>query len=183
MTKQECIHFLKQTQRSYNTHMSSIKYSEKQNFSGYKPLILNKEKSLAGKLLYENIKATKNIIGTIFYDELESLHSEWCEEYNKISNVYLKNTKKSFLFGKRIDPMSKDKIKGLYNIFCEMEGFKSNLIRHNKDIAQLWALMEIPEDSHHRVTIREGSRAGRKVDHIRLSDINEHITMKYKENE
>ncbi len=111
MTKQECIHFLKQTQRSYNTHMSSIKYSEKQNFSGYKPLILNKEKSLAGKLLYENIKATKNIIGTIFYDELESLHSEWCEEYNKISNVYLKNTKKSFLFGKRIDPMSKDKIK------------------------------------------------------------------------
>ncbi|WP_331774601.1 hypothetical protein [Sulfurospirillum sp. 1612] len=140
MTKQECINFLERTQRSYNTHMSTMKYNEAKNFSGYTPVILNKEKSLVGKWIYENIEATKNITGTIFYDELESLHSQWCEEYNKISNVYLKNAKKSFLFGKKIDSMSKDKVKAYLDDLIHTT--EQITIMFNKILTRVHALPE-----------------------------------------
>lgn len=75
--------------------------------------------------------------------------------------------------------ISKDMIKEAYNNFCHIEGFKSNLIRHNKDIVQLWALMEIPVESHRRLVIRDGVNAGRRLDHLRLKDINDNIIEKY----
>lgn len=71
--------------------------------------------------------------------------------------------------------ISKDMFKDAYNNFCYLEGLKSNIIRHNKDIVQLWALMKIPEESHLRITVKYGKNEGRKIDHVRLRDVIEHI--------
>lgn len=75
-----------------------------------------------------------------------------------------------------VDYIKKDSIKDAYNNFCFLEGFKSNLIRHNKDIVQLWALFKIPDNSHIRILLKDGVDAGRKLDHIKLKDINDKIT-------
>lgn len=111
MKKQECVNLLEKVKRSYSREVASVEYFEAKNFSGYKPEKLNSKKSLVGKWIYEDIEDAKNIMGSIFYEELESLHSQWCDEYNKISELYLQNTKKGFLFSKKLDPMSKDKAK------------------------------------------------------------------------
>ena len=78
-----------------------------------------------------------------------------------------------------VDYICKDIIKETYNNFCDLEGFKSNLIRHNKDMVQLWVLLQIPIDSHKRIIIKDGENAGRKLDHLRLEDIEKHLKMKY----
>lgn len=72
---------------------------------------MNKKEFLIAIWLYQDEEKSKDIAGTIFYNELEILNSQYCEEYNKISNIYLKNIKKSFLFAAKLDPMSKDKAK------------------------------------------------------------------------
>jgi len=77
--------------------------------------------------------------------------------------------------------ISKDIIKDAYNNFCFIEGFKTNLIRHNKDIVQLWALFKLPEDAHTRIIVKnEGINKSRKLDHVRLMDIVEHLKDNYK---
>jgi len=84
---------------------------------------------------------------------------------------------------KEIMYISKDSFKEAYNIFCQTEGLRNNIIRHNKDIVQLWALLKVPVNAHRRITIKDGSNAGRKLDHVELDIINQTIKELYLENE
>lgn len=77
--------------------------------------------------------------------------------------------------GESVKYIIKETIKEAYNNFCYLEGFKSNLIRHNKDIVQLWALFQLPDNVERRFLIKEGCNAGRKLDHIKLDVINKKI--------
>jgi hypothetical protein len=77
--------------------------------------------------------------------------------------------------------ISKNTIKDCYNNFCLVEGFRSNLIKHNKDIVQLWDLMNIPTASHKRILLLDGNNKGRKLDHLELIDLNRHIKEKFEE--
>lgn len=77
--------------------------------------------------------------------------------------------------------ISKDIFKEAYNNFCNLEGFRSNLIRHNKDIVQLWALFKLPEDAHRRLVVKRGKNRDRRIDHIRAKDIGDHIANYNKE--
>lgn len=70
--------------------------------------------------------------------------------------------------------VAKELYKDAYNQWCIRENLKNNIIRHNKDIVQLWALMTIPEDSHKRINVNYGKFANRKIDFIRVSDIKKH---------
>jgi hypothetical protein len=75
--------------------------------------------------------------------------------------------------------ISKDIIKDSYNQFCKASGFKSNLITHNKDLVQLWALFDMADESPKRIKLING----RKIDHINLIKINKHIKEKYEVND
>ena len=78
----------------------------------------------------------------------------------------------------------KDIIKEAYNHFCHIEGFKTNLIRHNKDIVQLWALFKMPVDSFQRIIVKQDSKnQGRRLDHVRLKDLVQHLKDNYKGSE
>jgi hypothetical protein len=77
--------------------------------------------------------------------------------------------------GKEEKWISKEQIKRAYNNFCYNSNLKTNLIRHNKDLVQLWALFQISPESFIRITINNGEYAGRKLDHIKLSSLNDKL--------
>lgn len=120
----------------------------------------------------------------LFYDTLlsyPSLKSAIFDLHEKRFGAGCKPINLETIKKKGVDYISKELLKDTYNNFCVLEGFKTNLIRHNKDIVQLWALFDIPDDSHKRIMISEGSQAGRKLDHLRYNDINDKILEAYKD--
>jgi len=76
--------------------------------------------------------------------------------------------------------ISKNSFRDAYNIFCHLENLRNNIIMHNKDIVQLWALLKISATDHQRIVIRDGENAGRRLDHINLTNINKSIMEAYK---
>lgn len=115
------------------------------------------------------------------YKTLETALIDLHERRYGAGSFYL-NLEKLKIKDEDIYYISKDIFKDSYNNFCHIEGLKSNIIRHNKDIVQLWALFKIPEDSYKRVIVREGKNTGRRIDHLRVRDIMNHIN-EVKENE
>lgn len=111
MTKTECISFLKKTKNEYNSKLLRVNCLLNTSFSNGNITEINKENSMIGKWIYEESAQAKDICGNLFYKQAESLHLSWCEDFNKIVEVYSKSTKKGFLFKKKIDDFSKDKIK------------------------------------------------------------------------
>jgi hypothetical protein len=77
--------------------------------------------------------------------------------------------------------ISKDSFRKAYNNFCQLEGLKNNLILHNKDIVQLWAIMGLEEHHHKRIDVTIGVNDGRRLDHVDLIAVNSAIQKKYKE--
>lgn len=120
----------------------------------------------------------------LFYDELisyKTLDHALIDLHNKrFSNSSFSNFELNIETIKSKDGqfhkfIAKDIIKNAYNHFCHIEGLRSNIIRHNKDIVQLWALMKVPDTAHQRILVKEGVNRGRKLDHIRFKDLAEHI--------
>ena len=72
-----------------------------------------------GKMLYPNEAFLRHILGTLFYENLDTLHSRWHNEYFKIYEIFLKKEKKG-LFSKlvgsnKISQMDIDKAKLYYS--------------------------------------------------------------------
>ena len=125
------------------------------------------------------IDLNKSVI-ELFYDyimnfpSLESAFKELQSHFKNSDFYTLDLTEYNPREGKSGYYILKDKFKDAYNQFCKIEGLNSNIIRHNKDIVQLWALMKIPEDSHQRIIIKDGINEGRRMDHIFAQDIQKH---------
>ena len=76
-----------------------------------------------GKLLYANESVLRQIIGSLFYEKLDTLHEKWHEEYQKIFDIYKeyfehKSSRKGLfsklLGAKKVDEMNIDKAKFYY---------------------------------------------------------------------
>ncbi len=83
-----------------------------------------------GKWLYSEESHLKKVLGSLFYNNLETAHAKWHNEYAKIFNILFVNVKKGF-FSKmvgldKIDDMELDKAK-LY--FSELEVTTAELLR------------------------------------------------------
>lgn len=116
------------------------------------------------ELFYKYICSFKDIETAILYT------------YNKYHGVDGYNIEiKVFNDNKYI---SKDIIRECYNKFCTLEGFKSNLISNNRHIAELWTIMNISDDSFARIRVENGDR---RIDHVLIDKINEHILSKFNE--
>ncbi len=84
-----------------------------------------------GKWLYDDNNHLKEILGSLFYNSLETLHAKWHIEYSRVFDIFFKNGKKSGFFSKifgsnKIDEMELDKAK-LYHF--ELEATTKELLQ------------------------------------------------------
>jgi len=125
----------------------------------------------------------------LFYDSLLTYPSiEYaCQDYNRERYKYSSSVlnldiqKKPNEDGVEEEYISKEHIKRAYNNFCQIHNLKTNLIRHNKDLVQLWSLFQVPLESFLRIVINSGEYAGRKLDHVKLSSLNDKLKESIKE--
>lgn len=113
-----------------------------------------------------------------FYDYLTSFDT-WDQAINSLTDLYsledyLIDFKPRKSGEEEAKYIAKELYKEAYNQWCIRENLRNNIIKHNKDIVQLWALMKIPEDSHKRINVHYGKFANRKLDFIKLKDIADH---------
>ncbi|WP_024954736.1 CZB domain-containing protein [Sulfurospirillum arcachonense] len=95
-----------------------------------KPTALNSTECEFGKWLYDENNRLKDLWGSIFFNDIETIHAQWHKEYAKLFEILFKKKKKG-LFSKMmnlsdIDPLDLDKAK-LY--YVELKETTSQLLK------------------------------------------------------
>ncbi len=94
------------------------------------PTSVSQRKCAFGKWLYADESDLKFVLGSLFYNNLESMHAKWHNEYSKLFDIFFKDQKKGFfskLIGSsKISDMEIDKAR-LY--FSELEITTSELLK------------------------------------------------------
>jgi hypothetical protein len=102
---------------------------------------LSKTECDFGKLLYANESVLRQIIGSLFYEKLDTLHEKWHEEYQKIFDIYKeyfehksshKGLFSKLLGAKKVDEMNIDKAKLYYSDLKQT----TNELLHTIDISK-----------------------------------------------
>lgn len=79
------------------------------------PTPLNKTECAVGIWLYDDTNRLKEILGALFYNNLEAAHAKWHLEYAKFFEIFFKESKQGvfskFLGINRVDPLKIDKAK------------------------------------------------------------------------
>ena len=83
-----------------------------------------------GKWLYDKDNHLKEVLGALFYSNLESIHAKWHIEYSRVFDIFFKPKKKGFFskaFGSdKVDGMELDKAKLYYS---ELEATTNELLK------------------------------------------------------
>lgn len=83
------------------------------------PTAVAKTKCEFGMWLYNEDNHVKDILGSQFYNNLETLHAKWHTEYSRIFEMFFKDTKKGFfskiISAPKINQMELDKAKLYYS--------------------------------------------------------------------
>jgi len=95
------------------------------------PTVLNKTQCEFGKWLYADENHLQEILGALFFNNLETIHAKWHMEYSRLFDIFFKNQKKG-LFSKffrksKVDPMELDKAK-LY--YTELSATTAELLKN-----------------------------------------------------
>lgn len=114
MKKNDYIDALKKVKRNQHSKLSAIQQVIEKALPPNSLHSLQKEDGSLGGMLYASKEQTQTILGGIFYDELESLHTRWCEEYTKIY-LFLNGQQKQGLISsvfhkKQITDFDRDKV-------------------------------------------------------------------------
>jgi hypothetical protein len=122
MNKDETLEAIQKARLSHETQMAKIK-SVINGDEVKDPTAVLKTECEFGKWLYDDNNHVQKILGSQFYNNIETLHSRWHTEYTKIFNIFFKNRKKSF-FSKimgtdKVDEMELDKAKLYYSELLE----------------------------------------------------------------
>jgi len=129
MNKEKTIEAIVNARKAHENQMKKIesllKGKEVDN-----PTAVLKTECAFGKWLYDENSHLKEILGSIFYNNLESLHARWHIEYLRVFEIFFKPKKKGFFskaFGSnKIDEMEFDKAKLYYS---ELETTTSELLK------------------------------------------------------
>ncbi len=93
------------------------------------PTPIAKTQCVFGTWLYAEGNHLEEIIGDMFFNELEEAHAEWHIEYIKIYNIFFKDKKKGFfsglIGGNKVDPLELDKAKMYYH---ELQDYSKNML-------------------------------------------------------
>jgi hypothetical protein len=95
MNKDETLEAIQKARLSHETQMAKIK-SVINGDEVKDPTAVLKTECEFGKWLYDDNNHVQKILGSQFYNNIETLHSRWHTEYTKIFNIFFKNRKKTF---------------------------------------------------------------------------------------
>ena len=84
-----------------------------------------------GKWLYADDSNLKELLGSLFYTNLENLHARWHIEYSRLFEIFFKNKKKTGFFSKmfgsdKVGDMELDRAKVYYS---ELEATTNELLK------------------------------------------------------
>lgn len=83
-----------------------------------KPTPVTRTQCAFGVWFYAEENNLEEIVGEMFYKELEEAHAQWHLEYIKVYNIFFKEKKGFFsglLGGHKVDPLEVDKAKMYYH--------------------------------------------------------------------
>ncbi|MEA3330956.1 MAG: hypothetical protein U9Q29_04600 [Campylobacterota bacterium] len=118
MDKIQTLHFIEEARRIHESQMYKIEVllstKEIDNL-----LAVPKSECEFGKMLSSNEVFLRHILGTLFYENLDEIHSRWHSEYYKIYNIFFKKEKKGLLSkimgSNKVSEMDIDKAKLYYS--------------------------------------------------------------------
>ncbi|NPA60246.1 MAG: hypothetical protein GXO30_07275 [Epsilonproteobacteria bacterium] len=118
MNKEKTIHSVQNTIKVHEAQMSKIIDAiEGKNVS--ETIAVDKKDCEFGKWLYGSDNQLRNVLGSFFYDQIETLHVRWHCEYAKIFDILFKKQKKGFfakmMGSSQVDEMQLDKVKVYYS--------------------------------------------------------------------
>ena len=129
MDKEKTIEAIANAKKAHENQMKKIeallKGKEVEN-----PTAVLKTECEFGKWLYDENNHLKELLGGLFYSNLETLHGRWHIEYSRVFEIFFKPKKKGF-FSKafssgKVDGMELDKAK-LY--YLELEATTKELLK------------------------------------------------------
>lgn len=97
MDKSEYLEILQQTKKHQSAQLFKIQSVIGKILPRNSLDFLKIEDGDMGKLLYENKEQTLRVLGSIFYEELESIHRTWCDEFMKIYYIYFNSEKQGLI--------------------------------------------------------------------------------------
>ncbi len=96
MDKEKTLASIQNARRAHEAQMSKIKAT----INGERvenPTAVSKTKCDFGIWLYDDENHLRNILGSLFYDNMEVLHGKWHSEYLRIFEIFFQEQKKVFL--------------------------------------------------------------------------------------
>ncbi|MBU1989248.1 CZB domain-containing protein [bacterium] len=129
MDKAKTLESIQNARRSHEAQMAKIE-TLIAGKSIDDPTAVSKTKCGFGMWLYAEENHVKEILGSQFYNNLESLHAQWHNDYFRIYQIFFKEEKKKGFFSKflpfnKVDQMEIDKAK-LY--FSELQVLTNELL-------------------------------------------------------
>lgn len=129
MDKEKTIEAIVNAKKAHENQMKKI-VGLLNNKEVENPTAVSKTECDFGKWLYEDNNRLREILGTLFYTNLETLHAKWHMEYSRLFEIFFKSKKKGFFsktFGsKKVDGMELDKAKVYYS---ELEATTGELLK------------------------------------------------------
>ena len=129
MDKEKTIEAIVKARKSHEIQMKKIKTLVRGREID-NPTPVAKTECDFGKWLYDDNNRIKEILGSIFYTNLETLHSRWHTEYSKVFNIFFKEKKSGFLAkmfnSDKVTDMELDKAKLYYS---ELEATTNELLK------------------------------------------------------
>lgn len=129
MDKAKTLESIQNARRAHEAQMAKIKDAIRGNKVD-NPTVVSKTKCDFGKWLYDDENHLRDILGSFFYDNMETIHAKWHSEYFRIFDIFFKEEKKSFfakiLGSSKTSEMELDKAKLYYS---ELEETTQELLK------------------------------------------------------
>ncbi len=117
MNKQDTLDSIRNAVNAHKIQMEKIKKAI-DGYSVENPTAVKKTECDFGIWIYDKDSNLRNILGSLFYDKIESFHTQWHDEYMNLYQVLFKKEDKGF-FAKfitpKVDEMELDKAKLYYS--------------------------------------------------------------------
>ncbi len=129
MDKETTLESIQNARKAHETQMMKIKATIASG-NVDEPTAVVKTECAFGHWLYGNENYLRDILGALFYENMETLHAQWHAEYLRIFQIFFKEEKKSFfskmMGASKVSDMEVDKAKLYYS---ELEATTKELLK------------------------------------------------------
>jgi hypothetical protein len=97
MQKETIIKHIEKARKAHLTQLQKVQFLVKGMPLDVEPTTVSKYKCVFGSWLYSDEEFIKKALGASLFTEVEALHSQWHEEYQKIYQIYYVDSGKGLL--------------------------------------------------------------------------------------